>query len=169
MHLQGIELGDDPYQELSDCVKEASRDDIKRICSAAISTQENETHTAFISLTDPKDKRDKPIRYKTSIAVHKAINKIYPWFKNARGIGLNLQSLEGQILLDTMIHLLENGITAIPIHDALRVPEQHKYKAAEIMKIIWSSHLGVDFETKITFKNLSLLKVIDLTLTSKLL
>ncbi len=67
-------------------------------------------------------------------------------------IGANLQSIEGQILLESMSLLLEEGIIAIPLHDALRVPIQHQTKAEKILKETWSRHLRVEFETKVNFK-----------------
>ena len=49
--------------------------------------------------------------------------------------------------------LLKDGIISIPLHDALRVPIHHQDKTAKIIKETWSRNLGVDFETRVNFKN----------------
>jgi hypothetical protein len=151
--LHGIELDGDPYLEIQNITKAKHRDDVKRVVASLLSTGESETHKAKHSLASPENKREEQISRKTFDAIHNAINQIFPWFKSARGIGTNLQSIEGQILLEAMLLLLNEGITSIPIHDSLRVPIQHNEKTAEILKETWSRNLGVDFETKVNFKN----------------
>ena len=145
-------LSDDPYQEILNIVKVSCRDDIKRVFASLISTKESDTNKARNGLGYPKEKRLNPISFATFEVAYKAINQLFPWFKAVRGIGSNLQSIEGQILLETMSLLLEEGIISIPLHDALRVPAQHMQKTERIMQETWSKHLGVDFETKVTCK-----------------
>lgn len=145
-------LSDDPYQEILNIVKVSCRDDIKRVFASLISTKESDTNKARNGLGYPKEKRLNPISFATFEVAYKAINQLFPWFKAVRGIGSNLQSIEGQILLETMSLLLEEGIISIPLHDALRVPAQHMQKTQRIMQETWSKHLGVDFETKVTCK-----------------
>ena len=148
----GQELCDDPYQEIVNIVKVSCRDQVKRVVASLISTKESETNKARYGLGYPEDKRLTPISFVTFDATYKAINQLFPWFKTVRGIGSSLQSIEGQILLETMSLLLKEGVISIPLHDALRVPAQHVQKTERIMLETWSKHLGVNFETKVTCK-----------------
>lgn len=141
------------YLEIQNIANAKQREDVKQVISSLLSTSESETYKAKNSLASPKDKREKPISRRTFDAIHNAVNQIFPWFKAARGIGTNLQSIEGQILLEAMLLLLKDGIISIPIHDALRVPIQYQDTTAKIIRETWSRNLGVDFETKVNFKN----------------
>lgn len=145
-------LCDDPYLELKNMVKVKRREDVKRVVAALISTKASETHKARHRLSSPRKERIESISFATFDAIHKAIDQLFPWFESVRGIGSNLQSIEGQILLESMSQLLEDGVIAIPLHDALRVPIQHQAKSEKILKETWSRHLGVEFEPKVTFK-----------------
>jgi len=151
--LFGKELDGDPYLEIQNIAKAKHREDVKRVVASLLSTSETETHKAKHSLASLEHKREEPISRRTFDAIHNAINQIFPWFKAVRGIGTNLQSIEGQILLEAMLLLLNDGIISIPLHDALRVPIQHQDKTAKIIKETWSRNLGVDFETRVNFKN----------------
>ena len=151
--LHGIELDGDPYLKIQNIAKAKQREDVKRVVASLLSTIESETNKAKHSLASPEDKREEAISRRNFDAIHNAINQIFPWFKAVRGIGTNLQSIEGQILLEAMLLLLKDGIISIPLHDALRVPIQHQDKTAKIIRETWSRNLGVDFETRVNFKN----------------
>jgi len=151
--LFGKELDGDPYLEIQNIAKAKHREDVKLVVASLLSTSESETHKAKHSLASLEHKREEPISRRTFDEIHNAINQIFPWFKAVRGIGTNLQSIEGQILLEAMLLLLKDGIISIPLHDALRVPIQHQDNTAKIIKETWSRNLGVDFETRVNFKN----------------
>ena len=53
------------------------------------------------------------------------------------GIGHYLQFLESQILVEVLLKLIENGITALPIHDAVLVSEIHVYKSKQVMEQVF--------------------------------
>ncbi len=148
----GEVLSDDPYLELKNIAEVKRRDDVKRVVAALISTKASETHKARHRLFSPKKEKMPSISFATFDAIYKAIDQLFPWFKSIRGIGSNLQSIEGQILLESMSQLLDDGVIAIPLHDALRVPVQHQAKTEKILKEAWSRHLGVEFEPKVTIK-----------------
>ena len=86
----------------------------------------------------------------------KAINSLFP--KNSRfkeiadtieneyfriahmfytGIGHYLQFLESQILVEVLLKLIENCITALPLHDAVLVSEFHVYKSIQVMEQVF--------------------------------
>lgn len=63
-----------------------------------------------------------------------------------KDIGVVLQGMEGDILLDAMCELVDNGIVSLPIHDALYVEQQHIEEAEKALKKSWKENLGVSFE-----------------------
>jgi hypothetical protein len=118
-----------------------------------ISTSENNTNKAKYGLRNPEDKRQASIPFTCFDAIHKATTSCFPWLKSVRGIGIHLQSLEGQILMDAMIKLLKDDITSLPIHDSLRVPLDSAEKTCMVLQETWSDHLRVNFSTKVSIKN----------------
>lgn len=150
--LFGLELSDDPYQEIQYLSKVYERDKVKQVISALISTTENHTHMAMHSLMNPVDSRQNVVTKKTFLNIQEAAYKVFGWLKEARGIGINLQSLEVQILMDAMVKLLKEGVTTIPIHDSLRVPLKYSDMTARLLKESWSEHMCVDFEPKVSIK-----------------
>ncbi len=58
-----------------------------------------------------------------------------------------LQSLEGQIMISAQLRLIELGITALPIHDALMVNTElmTEMAAEQVLKECWADELEVDF------------------------
>jgi hypothetical protein len=141
--LFGLELSDDPYQEIHK---------VKQVISALISTTENHTNLAIYSLSNPKDCQHNVVTQKTFLRIQDAAYKVFGWLKKARGIGINLQSLEGQILMDSMLKLQKEGITTIPIHGSLRVPIEFSETTARLLKGTWSEHMRVNFEPKVSIK-----------------
>lgn len=63
-----------------------------------------------------------------------------------KGMGVFLQNLEGQILLDAMCALIDsNNIPSLPIHDCLFVEAHRVDEAKMALKFAWRKHLDVDF------------------------
>ena len=151
--LMGIQLSEDPYAEVQHLSKINDRDHVKRVISALISTSENNTNKAKYGLKIPEDKRQSSIPLESFDAIHTAATSCFPWLTSVRGIGIHLQSLEGQILMDAMIKLLNDGFTSLPIHDSLRVPIDCAEKTCMVLQETWSDHLRVNFSTKVSIKN----------------
>ena len=53
------------------------------------------------------------------------------------GIGHYLQFLESQILVEVLLKLIEKGITAQPIQDAMLVSEIQVYKSKQVMEQVF--------------------------------
>ena len=53
------------------------------------------------------------------------------------GIGHYLQFMESQILVEVLLKLIDNGITASPVHDAVLVSEIHVYKSKQVMEQVF--------------------------------
>jgi hypothetical protein len=64
-------------------------------------------------------------------------------------MGTYLQGLEGDILMKTMLSLIEEDIPSLPIHDAIYVQKRHVLKAKKALEIAWMEVLGVKFKPSI--------------------
>lgn len=72
---------------------------------------------------------------------------IRPYFWT--GIGLHLMFRESLILVDVLLALIDRGIVALPIHDAVVVREDAKELAKDIMQTVFKRHTGVDGMVKV--------------------
>ncbi|MFG5120659.1 hypothetical protein [Methylorubrum sp. POS3] len=72
---------------------------------------------------------------------------ISPYFES--GIGHHLQFLESEILIDVMIKLMEKGIVALPLHDAVMVPKSRIPEANTIMRNTFFHHTGLNIDLSI--------------------
>ena len=154
MALKGKELPTDFYDEIAKATK-TTRDQVKFLLMKAIGASNR-----AISLKPDVDQKD---WFKTDFIVKPAqrdavdhyIEIHYPDLFEFlyKGMGVFLQGLEGDILLKTMVGLLDRGIPSLPIHDAVYVQARYAKEAQiEICKA-WQDCLGVYFspKTKIDF------------------
>ncbi len=65
----------------------------------------------------------------TMVSRHPAISHLF-----GRGIGLKLMYVESCIMVSTLLKLIENDIVALPIHDGLLVPQQHRASCIDAME-----------------------------------
>lgn len=63
-----------------------------------------------------------------------------------KDMGVRLQGMEGDIMLDAMCDLIDRNILSLPIHDALYVEVQHIVAAEKALKQSWMKNLDVSFE-----------------------
>lgn len=76
------------------------------------------------------------------------INSEFPEIGNALcngGVGVFLQNLEGEILLNAMDSLLDKGILSLPVHDSLFTQFIHEKEVINAIEKSWMDVLGVDF------------------------
>lgn len=62
------------------------------------------------------------------------------------GIGVFLQNLEGEILLNAMENLINQGILSLPVHDSLCTQYIFEKEAIDAIEKSWMDVLGVDFK-----------------------
>ena len=65
---------------------------------------------------------------------------IADWFE--RGIGFRLMRIESDMLVRIVTALFENGITALPLHDAVLVAQSHAETAREFMQAEFTFRTG---------------------------
>lgn len=74
---------------------------------------------------------------------------IADWFE--RGRGLRLMKTESDLCVAVMLRLLKQGITALPIHDAVLVAERHATAAKTLMeqeaKRLTGAHIPAEIKT----------------------
>ena len=50
--------------------------------------------------------------------------------------------LESEILVQVLLRLIDHGVTALPIHDAVLVAEAHEQQAARVMHACFEEATG---------------------------
>lgn len=135
------ELPTDPYEEIVK-VTGYKRDVVK----SAINRSLGSDHAGRV-LHGARYDEDMPIDNDTFKAITTETRRIYPFVPFNEGIGVMLQSLEGQIMINAQLQLIELGITALPIHDALMVNSGMMVQAAaeQVLKECWAEQLQVSF------------------------
>ena len=59
------------------------------------------------------------------------------------GMGMQLFRKESDILVDVLLTLKDQDITALPIHDAVVVRHDNSDKAEAVMKKVFKEHTGI--------------------------
>lgn len=81
--------------------------------------------------------------------IEHVINSEFPEIGNALcngGVGVFLQNLEGEILLNAMDALLNKGILSLPVHDSLFTQHIFEKEVIDAIEKSWMDVLGVDFK-----------------------
>ena len=65
------------------------------------------------------------------------------------GIGHYLQFMESQILVEVLLKLIDNGIIALPVHDAVFVGWTHVYKSTQVMEQVFIDMTNVPSVVKV--------------------
>jgi hypothetical protein len=135
------ELPNDPYEEIVK-ITGYGRDVVK----SAINRSLGSDHAGRV-IHGARYDEQMPIDNYTFRAIITETERIYPFVPFNKGIGVMLQSLEGQIMINAQLRLIELGITALPIHDALMVNSGMMVQAAaeQVLKECWAEHLEVSF------------------------
>lgn len=139
--LKHEELPSDPYESI---VKSSGfqRDTVKTVINRSLGSS-NSGQVIWGAAND----KEAPIERQVFDSIMNETTKLYPFLDFNRGLGLMLQSLEGQIMIKAQVELIRLGITALPVHDALMVNRGIEIESAaeEILKQLWSEELGVNF------------------------
>ena len=146
--LQGIELPPDPYIDIAKRLG-VTRDQVKLTINRSIGSSHAGRNEWGVAHPDDVD-IDLPLD--TFKRVKEEARRTYPFLSFDESLGLKLQSLEGQVMLQAMDRLLTLGNVSLPIHDALMVADgMLSVTAAEqILKGAWSEVLGVSFAPHVT-------------------
>ncbi len=144
--LDGYELPEDFYGEIAEESK-TKRDQVKFLFMKAVGAKNRS-----ISLSLKEDEKDWfksrfMMTQKDRSAIEKVISKKYPklnsWLYKGRGI--NLQAIEGDILIRAMLTLLDKNILSLPIFDALYVQKKYAKNAQIALEHAWKEVLNISF------------------------
>lgn len=133
------------YEDIAEATK-TNRDKVKFFLTRAIGASDRK-----ISLRQGEAKlwkHRKPVltateRYRLDAHLEKVYPEIFQYLY--KGFGIYLQGLEGNILLRTMIKLLNQGIPSLPIHDAVYVQRRFASQARDAIETAWQEEFEVDF------------------------
>lgn len=131
----------DPYQEIVNTTG-FSRDEVKSVVNRSLGSN----HSSRVMWGAKHDSESKIDNEKFRAILDEA-ERLYPFVPFNTGLGVMLQSLEGQIMINAQLQLIELGMTALPIHDALMIQQGliSESVAEEILKKSWKETLGVTF------------------------
>ncbi len=147
MALEGEQLPENFYDEIAE-ESGTSRDKVKflvmkmvgasdRRISLVVKEDEVHWYKSTFKMTEAERKR-------IENAIKDKYPKLYTWFY--RGRGVQMQALEGDILLEAMLSLLDQGILSLPMHDAIYVQQEFVAQAKVSLENAWMHALGVSFK-----------------------
>ena len=147
MALEGEQLPENFYDEIA-LESGTSRDKVKflvmkmvgasnRGISLVVKEDEKEWYKSTFKMTEAERRRIESV-------IEARYPKLYSWFHKGRGV--HLQALEGDILLEAMLTLLDQGILSLPMHDAIYVQQEHITQAKTALEDAWMHALGVSFK-----------------------
>ena len=124
----GEDAGDDPYRKIADYAQ-TTRDKVKGYITISLSSSSAKSaHNAL---------KNNGYGGPEIEALENATRRCYPSLRLYDGLGIHLQSLEGQILMHVMYQGVLEGKVVLPIHDAVAVKAQHAEWAAQRMEAAW--------------------------------
>ena len=130
--IAGEDAGETPYEDIGELAGIEDRQRIKNYITIAMGSSSREDARGAC--------------YKEGISnslfnvIEAAVLKRYPRLSLYTGFGVNAQSLEGQILMQVMLEGVEQGIVALPVHDAVAVTQDNAEWAKEAMLRAWFEH-----------------------------
>ena len=127
--IAGEDAGETPYEDIGELAGIEDRQRIKNYITIAMGADSQEgARGACVS---------EGITHKQFDVIEAAALKRYPKLNLYTGFGVNAQSLEGQILKQVMLEGVEQGIVALPVHDAVAVTQDNADWAKEAMLRAW--------------------------------
>ena len=128
--IAGEDAGETPYEDIGELAGIEDRQRIKNYITIAMGSSSREEATGACL--------GEGITHKQFDVIEAAVLKRYPKLNLYTGFGVNAQSLEGQILKQVMLEGVEQGIVALPVHDAVAVTQDNADWAKEAMLRAWA-------------------------------
>lgn len=146
--LNGARIPKDIYSEISEAVL-TPRNRVKFLMTRLIGCRKGQSPDLRVEklLEDGFQIEDIP-SHEERKRVELYIKENYPLLdKNfKKGLGVYMQVLEGDILLNAMCSLIDKGIITLPMHDSLATPIAHIDVVREALEESWMNTLGVSFK-----------------------
>ncbi len=138
--VYGLASETPPEGDLYDCPGyNRQRDGIKRVMSAMI----------FASNRLERFPKDTKKLFRTNDKISEVVNAIEARHPHIRdffhcGVGHRAQFIESTILIKVLLTLMDVGVTALPIHDAVMVPASKVSLSRDIMLSAFHDHTGLE-------------------------
>lgn len=142
--MLGQPLPNDPYQAIASR-SGSSRDQIKAFITASLGADSEQK--AFNSLKQKKFNKELFNKIKA------ATRSLYEGLPLFQGVGVMLQSLEGQIALDIMEAGVKEGIVVLPVHDSFITTIDNEEWLRNQMTNQWAINVKEGTNTRIEKKN----------------
>lgn len=148
--LQDKQLPADFYDRVAAKTK-TTRDQVKFLITRAIGASNRRISLKPNAEDGNWFKSKHVITPKQRLEIENTIKTNYPELFNQfyKGMGIHMQSLEGDILLKAMLALIKQDIPSLPVHDAIYVQKRHVSKAKKSLENSWMEVLGVRFKPAI--------------------
>ena len=127
--IAGENAGSTPYENIGELARIEDRQQIKDYITIAMSSSKRGKAKNACAGED--------IAYELFDVIEAAALKRYPKLSLYTDFGVNAQSLEGQILKQVLLEGVEQGIVALPVHDAVAVTHDNAEWAKEAMLRAW--------------------------------
>jgi hypothetical protein len=134
------------YEDVAKATK-TTRDQVKFFMTRAIGASNRRISLKEGNSKDwSKNKTVMTVNKKHKLEEH--LEREYPEIFESlyKGVGIYLQGLEGDILLKTMLKLLDKDIPSLPVHDAVYVQQRSAAKAQKALESSWMEVLHVPFK-----------------------
>ena len=137
--LSGTRLPEDPYLTIAN-IANVSRTMVKAFINTSLSAE-----SASVAFNACKQHK---INRQLFNALDEATIMAFPNIKLYSGLGVFLQSLEGQIALDIMVEGVNHNIPVLPVHDSFITTIGNEEWLLKKMQHQWQQHLGTTHKTK---------------------
>ena len=141
--LSGTHPPDDPYLTIAN-IANLSRGKVKTFINTSLSAA-----SATVAFNACKRSQ---INQQLFNALEEATLTAFPNIKLYSGLGVFLQSLEGQIALDIMAEGVNHNIPVLPVHDSFITTVGNEEWLLNQMLFQWQQHLGTTHKTKVEKK-----------------
>lgn len=141
--MVGGKLSPDPYLDIA-LKAGQTRDKVKRFITVALGADNEDKASAAT--------RQYGISKERFLALKNATNVLFPKVTLFAGIGVSLQSLEGQIALDIMVEGAQSGVPVLPVHDSFITTAENENWLRDQMVHFWRLHVDTLSEPRIDRK-----------------
>lgn len=141
--LSGMRAPEDPYLTIAN-IANLSREKVKSFINTSLSAQ-----SASVAFNACKKHK---INRQLFDVLEEATLTAFPKIRLYSGLGVFLQSLEGQIALDIMVEGVNHNIPVLPVHDSFITTVGNEEWLLRQMLLHWQQHLGTTHKTKVEKK-----------------
>lgn len=153
--IMGIQIKEDPYSGLSADLRPLYKTLMLRLLNAksvgyTVRSMSDTVYTLKRKvLLSPRDLKLLDCIHEYQPNWHKLIAELMEHHRVIRRFfgsdcGVHLQRLDGEMMLNILTILAQEGISVLPVHDSVIVPESAQGRATEVMQSVYRHYMGFD-------------------------